>query len=978
MGTTTKAMATPAGGGGQGQYQQHTLTRQSSNSNLNNRSSLKASASSQVRWPVSLNQLAAISLDDDSDFDRSLTDVSKDDIGSVKLLRMLKDSDDESAPVREPSRLRRPRSTYGALQAGQQRSQQQQQAGVSVSRSSSLHNANSSQMPRPQRPRSDIKGLSGIPPSNAAAASRPTGLRQHQSDLALLGSKRLSRTGDPADEMEQIYSEAQALAQKLGNSSSSSSATGGLTRANSIGVRAPGVRNGSGIPSSSSSSSISRIAAASSDGASMLRRPTSIHLPHSPTSGANNIASALPPKSRLSVPSKLPASTSASSLKHRTSLSSASASSRQEIKQGSSSNLSREQEIPSPTRIPGSPSAIQQTPAARKLAGLQQSPLARANLRQNATDNQIVTALLPPPPLSASDPQERRAVREMEEELERWKIEVRELRQERVATDGWRKQISDLERDLEAALDSLQSAEAKVIELRSEQESTAARKKEFEDTQEKVAEYEATVEKLKADLEAVRGEKEKALENATASQKEQLEQLEARNQELEQKLTQAQQEIEQLELQAAPAEVQDVQQSLFSATQDLEESKLLVEKLKVELAEEKFKVAREQEDSGQLLVKLSQLQDIIANQLRDNNALKEVVKDHEKCTENAETVEYQHKKEIVQLQKEIADQQKALAQEKEQKNMMENVVKEHQYQAHQFQQQLQLQQTQLLQQQTEIVNLRASLEVEQKQSALWQQRYQEEQRLNHVASFGRRVSMDHNGDINGSFTMGESSNMSSVVGGVNAPTSGIPGAGLGLMNMSLNMGMGMGMNSAGSDNMSCSPLTSTPPAMVGGPLGGQGPKMSMLSNQINMSNAAAAALPPSAPNSMGGMASNGEVEVKPRMIHRGSSGSVTGILPSGAGNNSNNNNNNNNNNNRVSMHGDMFGSASFPNQTVEELTAQLHGLMKEKERLQADLSKIPISGGGPMMRRKAEMLEEQMDETERMISKIRYSIRMRS
>lgn len=63
---------------------------------------------------------------------------------------------------------------------------------------------------------------------------------------------------------------------------------------------------------------------------------------------------------------------------------------------------------------------------------------------------------------------------------------------------------------------------------------------------------------------------------------------------------------------------------------------------------------------------------------------------------------------------------------------------------------------------------------------------------------------------------------------------------------------------------------------------------------------------------------------------------------------------------------------------MDELTAQLQGLMKEKERLQADLSKIPISGGGPMMRRKAEMLEEQMDETERMMSKIRYSIRMRS
>ena len=40
--------------------------------------------------------------------------VSKDDIGSVKLLKMLKDSDDESVPVREPSsRLRRYRThTY--------------------------------------------------------------------------------------------------------------------------------------------------------------------------------------------------------------------------------------------------------------------------------------------------------------------------------------------------------------------------------------------------------------------------------------------------------------------------------------------------------------------------------------------------------------------------------------------------------------------------------------------------------------------------------------------------------------------------------------------------------------------------------------------------------------------------------------------------------------------------------------------------
>jgi hypothetical protein len=67
-----------------------------------------------------------------------------------------------------------------------------------------------------------------------------------------------------------------------------------------------------------------------------------------------------------------------------------------------------------------------------------------------------------------------------------------------------------------------------------------------------------------------------------------------------------------LELQTAPTEVLDIQQSLFSATQDLEESKFLIEKLKADLAEEKSKIAREQEDSGQLLVKISQLQVTIA------------------------------------------------------------------------------------------------------------------------------------------------------------------------------------------------------------------------------------------------------------------------------------------------------------------------------------------------------------------------------
>lgn len=128
------------------------------------------------------------------------------------------------------------------------------------------------------------------------------------------------------------------------------------------------------------------------------------------------------------------------------------------------------------------------------------------------------------------DFQERKAVKEMEEELARWKSEVRELRNERAAIDGWRKQISDLERDLETALDSLQSAEAKVIELRNEQQSAVASKKDHEDAQEKLTAYEATVQQLKAELELVRGEKEKALEDVTTNQKEQLARLESSNQ----------------------------------------------------------------------------------------------------------------------------------------------------------------------------------------------------------------------------------------------------------------------------------------------------------------------------------------------------------------------------------------------------------------------------------------------------------------
>lgn len=82
--------------------------------------------------------------------------------------------------------------------------------------------------------------------------------------------------------------------------------------------------------------------------------------------------------------------------------------------------------------------------------------------------------------------------------------------------------------------------------------------------------------------------------------------------ELEQRLSKAHQEIEHLEVQATPPELQDVQQALFSATQELDESKLTVKKLETELTNAKVMVTREQQESGNLLVKLSQLQETIA------------------------------------------------------------------------------------------------------------------------------------------------------------------------------------------------------------------------------------------------------------------------------------------------------------------------------------------------------------------------------
>ncbi|KAK3819950.1 MAG: hypothetical protein J3Q66DRAFT_164753 [Benniella sp.] len=280
-----------------------------------------------------------------------------------------------------------------------------------------------------------------------------------------------------------------------------------------------------------------------------------------------------------------------------------------------------------------------------------------------------------------------------------------------------------------------------------------------------------------------------------------------------------------------------------------------------------------------------------------------------------------------------------------------------------------MQQTTLLQQQTEIVGLRAAVEVEQKQAALLQQRLQEEQR--NSLQFNRRVSGD--GDMNSSFIMAETMNSSMSSGIVPMNSTDAMGA-MGAMGGASTGVRGAQVFSSSGPNtmppMNASMMSSglhSIRSFDGSPLTshlGMTP-MQPISSQPQSS---AAALPPTGVPSMipaGSMASAGipDVEPKPRMIHHGSSGSISGIVTSGS---------------RMSVHSDSMPSPAATNQTVEELTAQLQSLLKDKEKLQADLSKIPISGGGPMARRKAELLEEQMDTNERAISRVRYSIRMRS
>ncbi|KAG0243897.1 hypothetical protein BGX31_010079 [Mortierella sp. GBA43] len=187
----------------------------------------------QTRWPVSLNQLTTLSLDEDSDLDRSFTDEkgSKGGVGSVKLLRMLKDSDDESnSGVSTQSKLKRPMSAYSGLQMPQQRSQQQKGLAP-VARSSSMRvsgaqagGQSAGALPIPQRTKSDTKG-----PSTPTGIARPMG-------LPLAGPKRQQNdVADNPEDMERIFSEANAIAKRLSSSAVQS-------RSGAPGLRAPGVK----------------------------------------------------------------------------------------------------------------------------------------------------------------------------------------------------------------------------------------------------------------------------------------------------------------------------------------------------------------------------------------------------------------------------------------------------------------------------------------------------------------------------------------------------------------------------------------------------------------------------------------------------------------------------------------------------------------------------------------------------------------
>ncbi|RUP42780.1 hypothetical protein BC936DRAFT_138097 [Jimgerdemannia flammicorona] len=60
---------------------------------------------------------------------------------------------------------------------------------------------------------------------------------------------------------------------------------------------------------------------------------------------------------------------------------------------------------------------------------------------------------------------------------------------------------------------------------------------------------------------------------------------------------------------------------------------------------------------------------------------------------------------------------------------------------------------------------------------------------------------------------------------------------------------------------------------------------------------------------------------------------------------------------------------------IEELDFELRNATQDKERIQQDYSKLPLTGGGPTARRRREEIEEQLDEVDSRLSKIKLKMR---
>lgn len=363
--------------------------------------------------------------------------------------------------------------------------------------------AGCSNIPKPQRTRSVNRGTTDVTTSRL---SRPSGLRQHQSDVALTAAKRQSYAGaNSPEDMESIFSEAQALAQRLGGQTARGN--GVSTASEAIGRSA--IRRDALLASTAPAQSAMpsyRTSVSGDLSGSMLRKPRA----------------SLTQVSRLSVPSKLPASSSTPTLKPRAAVPTTPGS-KSDSRTNGVALKPREQErdVTSTLRLPGSPtSSSLPTPAARKLTGLQQqSPLARPIVKSNVPDGQTVSALLPNLPISSVSIDESQAILELTEELERWKTEAREHQRERAAIEALRKQITTLERDLEVALDTLQSTEGRLIQTKAEKD----------EAQPKLASYEKVIQDMKFEIEQEKNHRERSQADEATTRQQLLDDLKTRN-----------------------------------------------------------------------------------------------------------------------------------------------------------------------------------------------------------------------------------------------------------------------------------------------------------------------------------------------------------------------------------------------------------------------------------------------------------------